>query len=620
MNWLHYLVEANIYLGVFYLCYFLFLNHDTHYLLGRAYLLFSCVVAFVLPVTQLSILKPVEPAIRQVVFTNPVYNNGPVQEITIDEPMRQFTLADGLFYVYIIGAAIALLVLGYRLYRLFLLTRKRPALQGNSYKIVHLYGDNTAFSFFNYLFIGTEVPQADTIIAHELVHIRQKHSADIIFVELLKVISWFNPFVYLLQRSLRTIHEYIADEQTAAKEKDALTYSSFLLNNAYGIQGAPIAHSFFNYNLLKKRIIMLNQKRSGRLARLKYLAAVPLCAGMLCASTLVFSKDYAFIDLAPASKPVHSISIAEPAAGKLKATDHTQQQQQMLPPPAFVKNSFTPLVAYLNRAIVYPKVALAKKMKTSVVVNFKLDDAGKVSDVTSQGDPGNGFFEAVKTSMESYRGTINDKAGSYRLGVKFYILGENNVFFPLPKSLKTANYIGEMQVVGMTAAQRKIYNKPPPPPPAPPKVGVAPPKIKVVKFPPPPVNPPLPPSANNQSAVSSINRELAKTIRYPTSARDHQITGKLFIAFTVKDNKIANVAVTRGVNDALDAEAKRALVDYSPTVNLKAGSYEIPIAFKIAKADGKIEFNALAGTDKGNVGKSVNDKTMLSEVVVMCYL
>ncbi|TFF35951.1 M56 family metallopeptidase [Mucilaginibacter psychrotolerans] len=319
MNWLHYLVEANIYLGVFYLCYCLFLNNETHYVLGRAYLLFSCVVSFVLPVTQLSMLKPVEQiTLQPVAYTPPAVNGSHLPEITIDEPVAQITMPDVLFYAYIIGAAVTLIVLGYRLYRLSLLTRKSKSRYADKYKLIQLKGDNTAFSFFNYLFIGTEVPQADTIIAHELVHIRQRHSADIMFVELLKVVSWFNPFIYLLQRSLRTLHEYIADEQTAAQERDALTYSAFLLNNAYGIQGSPIAHSFFNYNLLKKRIIMLNQKRSGNLARLKYLAAVPLCVGMLCASTLVFSKNYAFIDLAP-TKPVQAeIRIDEPITKTIK--------------------------------------------------------------------------------------------------------------------------------------------------------------------------------------------------------------------------------------------------------------------------------------------------------------
>src|SRR6185312_1378413 len=168
------------------------------------------------------------------------------------------------------------------------------------YRVIWLPGTDVAFSFFNFLFIGDDAPRAGTMITHELVHIRQKHSADIVFLEVLKIVSWFNPVVYLLQNSLKTVHEYIADEQTAAYETDALSYSSFLLNNAYGAGGSSITHSFFNYNLLKKRIIMLNQQRSGNLARLKYLAVIPICAALLCASTLLFSKSYGWVDLAPA--------------------------------------------------------------------------------------------------------------------------------------------------------------------------------------------------------------------------------------------------------------------------------------------------------------------------------
>ena len=317
MIWLHYLVEANIYLGVFYLCYCLFLTRDTHYTLGRFYLLFSCVIAFILPFTQISILKPVEPA---------------VQEIQI-EPLPAnavaavpFGLADILFYAYVIGGIITLMVLIHRFYRLFRLSQGRDKEYIGNYKLIRLEEDNTAFSFFNNLYIGNGIVQSQTVIAHELVHIRQKHSWDILFIEIVKIVSWFNPFIYLLQNSLRTLHEYIADEQ-AAKEQDALTYSSFLLNNAYGIQGSSIAHSFFNYNLLKKRIIMLNQKRSGRLARLKYLAVIPLCGGMLCTSTLVFSKDYGFIDLAPKHRLAAVINA--PYQLKLNATADTIKKKKV---------------------------------------------------------------------------------------------------------------------------------------------------------------------------------------------------------------------------------------------------------------------------------------------------
>jgi hypothetical protein len=302
MSWLHYLIEANIYLGVFYLCYCLFLNRDTHYTLGRVYLIFSCVIAFILPLTQLSILRSAELGTQPVrAQLNPL-----TQKNNFDMP---------LIFLYITGAVIAFFVLLFRLRKLYILTRNHHSMYQDQYKLINLSNENTAFSFFNYLFIGSNVPQAETVIAHEMVHIRQKHSVDIIFLEILKVVNWFNPFIYLAQRSLKTIHEYIADEQTAAQEQDTLTYSSFLLNNAYGIQGTSITHSFFNYNLLKKRIIMLNKNRSGKLARLKYLAALPLCAGMLCASTLVFSKDYGLIDLTPPKAIIDSTKYA------LKLTD-----------------------------------------------------------------------------------------------------------------------------------------------------------------------------------------------------------------------------------------------------------------------------------------------------------
>jgi len=193
-------------------------------------------------------------------------------------------------------------VFSVKIYQLIKLTRAAKSQTSHDYKLIYLDDSNTAFSFFNFLFIGTKASGADTIIQHELVHIKQKHSADIIFVELLKIVNWFNPFVYLLQASVKTLHEYIADEQTATNGNDVIAYSTFLVNNAYGLGGSSITHSFFNYNLLKKRIIMLNQQRSGKLARLKYLLAIPVCAGLLCASTLAFSKSYGLVDIAPAVK------------------------------------------------------------------------------------------------------------------------------------------------------------------------------------------------------------------------------------------------------------------------------------------------------------------------------
>ena len=552
MSWLHYLIEANIYLGVFYLCYCLFLNRDTHYTLGRVYLIFSCVIAFILPLTQLSILKPVIPEIEIVEPVNQVtaipVN---VQQIKLGAPVQHFSFDDAMVFLYITGAVIAFLTLLFRLHKLYILTRNNHSLYQDRYKLINLNDENTAFSFFNYLFIGSNVPQAETVIAHEMVHIRQKHSIDIIFLEILKVINWFNPFIYLAQRSLKTIHEYIADEQTAAQEQDAITYSSFLLNNAYGIQGASIAHSFFNYNLLKKRIIMLNKNRSGKLARLKYLAALPLCAGMLCTSTLVFSKDYGLIDLAPrkgaASKPDHikyfkiidkekditaysdNLSFTENGVKKMytAATATNADLAYILkvrklnieiievdsktklpvmpavftrdlkadttqlpppPPPSNQKVAFKDFSRFLSINTKYPKAAFSSKKQGNIIISFHVNATGAVSDVKLLGNPGMGFDEAVLSAANVYRGKIREKAGDYTMGVNFLIPGEKQVDFLPPSTTKMPNYVGYIHVLGLTDAQRKKF-LPPSPPPPPPAPSVKPPKVDQIKFPPPAVKP-----------------------------------------------------------------------------------------------------------------------------------
>src|SRR5471030_2236614 len=190
MNWLYYLAEANIYLGVFYLAHCLFLNRDTHYQLNRAYLIFSCIVSFMLPVLQVGALRPVKPAEP----VNTIHYAMPIQAVRIAAARpqtitttvapvieRHFTLQDGLWVVYLAGAAVSLCMFFMKLYTLFRLARNEQSAKDGKHRVVYLTGTDAAFSFFNYLFIGTGAAEANIIIRHELVHIRQKHSVDIIF-------------------------------------------------------------------------------------------------------------------------------------------------------------------------------------------------------------------------------------------------------------------------------------------------------------------------------------------------------------------------------------------------------------------------------------------------------
>ena len=479
MNWLHYLLEANLYLAVFYGGYYLFLSRETHYTLNRFYLLFGSVISFILPVMQLGILKPVERPITAVHFTFATQSASFIPApVATAAPI--FTWQDGIVYVYLLGAVILLMVLLIKLYQLLKLTRAKKPGPEDSYKVVQINGSDTAFSFFNYMFIGTKVQQTEMIIKHELVHIRQKHSADIIFIELLKIVNWFNPFIYLVQYSLREIHEYIADEKIASSGTDALTYSSFLVSNAYGLSGSSITHSFFNYNLLKKRIIMLHQKRSGSLARLKYLLAIPICGGLLCASTLAFSKTYGWVDIAP-----HHSNYADTVA-QARVIRYTGKSH-MPPPP--------------------PPAPPVKRVK------FPLPKTSKGYAFSESG-----YLENGKSDITV---TIQEKNGSHK---------------EFTKSSATAADLALLKEKYGYVFPAHLHMPPPPPPPAPPKhmAHKLPPPVVVpdgkTPPPPPPPAPPvsaqvhkMPPPPPAQIIINDPDTTKAKS-------KDKVVTNGLYIA------------------------------------------------------------------------------------------
>lgn len=568
MSWLHYLIEANIYLGVFYLCYCLFLNRDTHYMLGRAYLIFSCVLAFVLPLTQVSILKPaiIQTAIA-IVPKQATHMAVNIQHAKIAPPVQHFTFDDAIIYLYIAGAIITFCVLLFRLRKLYILTRKSHGMYKDRYKLINLNDENTAFSFFNYLFIGSNVPQAETIIAHELVHIRQKHSVDIIFLEIVKIINWFNPFIYLIQRSLKTIHEYIADEQTAAHGQDTLAYSSFLLNNAYGIQGSSIAHSFFNYNLLKKRIIMLNKNRSGKLARLKYLAALPLCAGMLCTSTLVFSKDYGLIDLAPRKvvkvKPDHIKYFRI----KDKEKDITAYSDNL----SFMENGVRKM--YTAATITDADIAYIMKTRKLSVEVIEVDSKTKLPVMPSV------IYQDAKTDT-----------GKQKLP-------------PPPPPAPPKPKVDKIKF-------------PPPPPPAPPK-----PKVKrdQIKFPPPVVKPdkqvnntPPPPPPPFESVYEDFINYVTKHTHYPVVARNNKVNGHVTLSVVInKDHKVTDVKVEKGIGSGCDEEAARAVSSYSNTINKTPGKYKMIVTYMLVNEANKKYYAPKP------LGNEIDMRSFIAEVGVM---
>lgn len=293
MNALYYILEANLYLSVFYGLYLLVFRNETFYQLNRAWLLGSSVLAFLIPLVQLDFLRPVHQVVEAIPLNGKMLQLQPVLTTGTTAAAHHY---NWYLIVYLLIAAVMLGSLVIKISGLVRMSKSAVKQTDGNYKIVRTENHN-AFSFFNYLFVSPDMAASKTVMQHELIHIRQKHSYDVVYFELLRVVCWFNPLAHLMQNSLKELHEFIADKATADLEYGADRYTDFLIDSAYGLTANNLANTFFNTNQLKKRIMMLHKTPSGRSARLKYLLAVPLCGGLLCVSTFGFTKTYGLINI-----------------------------------------------------------------------------------------------------------------------------------------------------------------------------------------------------------------------------------------------------------------------------------------------------------------------------------
>lgn len=295
MNWLHYLLEANLYLAVFYGFYRLFLHQETFYSINRYYLILATLLSFMLPLCKVGYINNIFSANQDVqlqVTTVEFEKTTAEVDSWPDLPVLLYS-----FYLLIAaGFLVKMLASLSGIFRVYFKAKRKKL---NNVTLVELQGQDAAFSFFNILFINPALSQKDTVLKHEMVHITQNHSADVIFFEFVQIISWFSPVVYLIKQDIKLLHEYIADDLTTAADVQKHDYAMFLIENSFGAIPNKLSNQIFNQSLIKRRIKMLNKERSGRLTRFRLLLLVPLTTGLLCASTMAFSKSYVIVDLFP---------------------------------------------------------------------------------------------------------------------------------------------------------------------------------------------------------------------------------------------------------------------------------------------------------------------------------
>jgi len=282
---LQYFLQTIAFQLFFLIIYDVFLKRDTFFNWNRAYLLITALLSIVLPFIKIESFKEIIP--QQFIIQLPEVILGTLTQaepnFVLDKGIEQalgFVLTWQLFFI--TGATITFLLFTYKLIKIAVLIYKNPKHWKGDLHIVELINSNAAFSFFHYVFLGEHInaKDKDTIIKHETIHVKQNHSVDLLLFEILRILFWFNPLVYMYQSRIRTLHEFIADAK-AIKLQDKSQYYENLLKQVFETQNLSFINTFFKQSLIKKRIVMLTKSKSKQILKLKYALLIPLVFGML---------------------------------------------------------------------------------------------------------------------------------------------------------------------------------------------------------------------------------------------------------------------------------------------------------------------------------------------------
>ena len=275
---IQYILECIAFQLVFLIIYDFFLKRETFFQWNRAYLIATYILSLVLPWIK---IEAFQTAIPDKYYLYPEFLWG-TNDAAILAAAKSTSFSISWEYEFLIGGMLLTTIFfGHKLMQLYRLRKKGQIHYFPDFIKIIVADSNLAFSFFRSIFLGDKVLETEheTIIQHELVHIKQRHSYDLIFFELMRIVEWFNPLVYVYQHRVSELHEFIADAQVAKTDK-AEQYQ-LLLSQVFQTQKISFINQFVKSSLIKKRIVMLQKTKSKRISQLKYLLLVPVITSML---------------------------------------------------------------------------------------------------------------------------------------------------------------------------------------------------------------------------------------------------------------------------------------------------------------------------------------------------
>ena len=298
MTFLLYLGKVMLCSGILLGYYWLFLRNRRFHHYNRFYLQATLLLSVILPFIRIPVWnKPQDPVSQAVYQTLEVltvnYGEADGADAGPGALARLFTIENTLYLFYGAGIAILLWLLIRSLLYIRSISKQYPFERIGGLKFFTTLEPGAPFSFFRSIFWNKDLPfnsrDGQQIFRHELFHVQQKHSSDIILTEIVTAFFWYNPFFHLLKKEMKAIHEFLAD-QYAISENDRYAYAELLVLQTLKAKHIPITNYFFQ-NHIKRRIAMITNNQSTRATYRSRLMALPVLAFLFCTIALYAQRS-----------------------------------------------------------------------------------------------------------------------------------------------------------------------------------------------------------------------------------------------------------------------------------------------------------------------------------------
>lgn len=371
-----YLLQVNVGLILFYALYKLVCTRDTFFRSRRFILIVSLVLPFILPF--IDVREWLESRERMIMLTHFDYS-AVLPEIVVGSEAaetgnRVLVLSEWIGYLYLAGVLVLLVRLAIQAFSLYRLIVRMPEKEINGVRVKCLNDPSGPFSFFGWIFLNPAIvkkDELDEILTHEVAHVKQRHSVDVLLAEMVSICCWMNPFAWLLKREVRLNLEFLADRKVMEAGFATKSYQYHLLglayNHKYGLSNN------FNFSHLKQRIIMMNKKKSNAVGHIKYALFVLPAFALLVAGNISCSQDASQTE--DAKEEV--VAPVSPEAKEAPADSTAKEEvfmvaEQMPEYPGGMKE----MLKFLQENVKYPENAMKNNVQGRVIVQFVVEKDG----------------------------------------------------------------------------------------------------------------------------------------------------------------------------------------------------------------------------------------------------